>query len=161
MTALAGSPARDRSSHSISFSKRGVPWPTEPPIPTPNRSFGSFRSITTVRSKPRSRRPTRCLIPPGRRARAPRLATLARLADVIAANRDLLAATMAEEMGKPLFQGQMEADLCSGIARYYAERTEEIPKPQPVASDVGEGWVACCRFFGHRVRLIPPCFQIP
>ncbi len=36
--------------------------------------------------------------------RAPRLATLARLADVIAQNRDLLAATMAEEMGKPLFQ---------------------------------------------------------
>lgn len=21
--------------------------------------------------------------------------------------------------------------------------------------------VACCRFFGHRVRLIPPCFQTP
>ncbi|NTE56440.1 NAD-dependent succinate-semialdehyde dehydrogenase [Agrobacterium tumefaciens] len=74
-------------------------------------------------------------------ARAPRLAVLARLADVIAANRDLLAATMAEEMGKPLFQGQMEADLCSGIARYYAEKTEEILKPQPVASDVGDGWV--------------------
>ena len=74
-------------------------------------------------------------------ARAPRLATLARLADMIAQNRDLLAATMAEEMGKPLFQGQMEADLCSGIARYYAEKTEEILKPQPVASDVGEGWV--------------------
>ncbi|WP_337271253.1 NAD-dependent succinate-semialdehyde dehydrogenase [Oryzifoliimicrobium ureilyticus] len=74
-------------------------------------------------------------------ARAPRLATLARLADVIAQNRDLLAATMAEEMGKPLFQGQMEADLCSSIARYYAEKTEGILEPQPVASDVGEGWV--------------------
>lgn len=71
----------------------------------------------------------------------PRLATLARLADVIATNRGLLAATMAEEMGKPLVQGQMEADLCSGIARYYAEKTEGILKPQPVASDVGEGWV--------------------
>ncbi|EAV41375.1 transposase [Stappia aggregata IAM 12614] len=23
------------------------------------------------------------------------------------------------------------------------------------------GYLACCRFFGHRVKLIPPCFQIP
>lgn len=73
--------------------------------------------------------------------RAPRLATLARLADLISANRDALAHTMAEEMGKPLFQGQMEADLCAGIARYYAENADDILKPQPVASDVGEGWI--------------------
>ncbi|MGV2169728.1 NAD-dependent succinate-semialdehyde dehydrogenase [Agrobacterium tumefaciens] len=73
--------------------------------------------------------------------RAPRLAVLARLSDLITANRDLLASTMAEEMGKPLFQGQMEADLCAGIARYYAENADEILKPQAVNSDVGEGWV--------------------
>jgi succinate-semialdehyde dehydrogenase / glutarate-semialdehyde dehydrogenase len=73
--------------------------------------------------------------------RAPRLATLARLADLISANRDALANTMAEEMGKPLFQGQIEADLCAGIARYYAENAHDVLKPQPVASDVGEGWI--------------------
>lgn len=73
--------------------------------------------------------------------RAPRLATLSRLAELITANRDLLAATMAEEMGKPVFQGQMEADLCAGIARYYAETADDTLKPQPVTSDVGEGWV--------------------
>ncbi|EHS52825.1 Aldehyde Dehydrogenase [Rhizobium sp. PDO1-076] len=73
--------------------------------------------------------------------RGPRLAVLARLAELITANRDLLASTMAEEMGKPLFQGQMEADLCAGIALYYANTADDILKPKPVASDVGEGWV--------------------
>lgn len=73
--------------------------------------------------------------------RAQRLAILGRLSDLIIANRDVLANTMAEEMGKPLFQGQMEADLCAGIARYYAEKAEDFLKPQPVVSDVGEGWV--------------------
>ncbi|WP_415926989.1 aldehyde dehydrogenase family protein [Mesorhizobium argentiipisi] len=45
-----------------------------------------------------------------------RLAIFDGLAKLIAANRDALARTMAEEMGKPLFQGQMEADLCAEIA---------------------------------------------
>ncbi|WP_427144794.1 NAD-dependent succinate-semialdehyde dehydrogenase [Rhizobium pisi] len=76
-----------------------------------------------------------------RGGREQRLAVLARLADLITENRDVLANTMAEEMGKPLFQGQMEADLCAGIARYYAEKADDILKPQPVASDVGEGWI--------------------
>ena len=73
--------------------------------------------------------------------RGPRLAVLARLAEVIAANRDRLARTIAEEMGKPLAQGLGEADLCAGIAQYYADNAEEILKPQPAPSDVGEGWV--------------------
>ncbi|UCI17004.1 NAD-dependent succinate-semialdehyde dehydrogenase [Mesorhizobium sp. B2-1-8] len=70
-----------------------------------------------------------------------RLAILARLSDLITANRDALANTMAEEMGKPLSQGQMEADLCADIARYYADKADDILKPEPVSSDVGEGWI--------------------
>lgn len=73
--------------------------------------------------------------------RAPRLAILDKLAGLITKNRDRLANTMAEEMGKPLLQGQMEADLCADIARYYADRATEMLKPQPVDSNVGEGWV--------------------
>ncbi len=73
--------------------------------------------------------------------RAPRLAVLARLSELITASRDLLAKTMAEEMGKPLFQGQMEADLCADIARYYADNAAEILKPVAVKSAIGEGWV--------------------
>ncbi len=79
--------------------------------------------------------------PWSRQERGRRLAVLGRLANLLSANRDLLARTMAEEMGKPLAQGQMEADLCAGIARYYADHAETILAPQPVASDVGEGWV--------------------
>jgi succinate-semialdehyde dehydrogenase/glutarate-semialdehyde dehydrogenase len=79
--------------------------------------------------------------PWSRTERARRLAVLGRLADLLSANRDLLARTMAEEMGKPLAQGQMEADLCAGIARYYADHAETILAPEPVVSDVGEGWV--------------------
>ncbi|ASK94982.1 NAD-dependent succinate-semialdehyde dehydrogenase [Xanthomonas campestris pv. merremiae] len=73
--------------------------------------------------------------------RSQRLAVLEQLADLVASNRDLLARTMAEEMGKPLLQGQMEADLCADIARYYARNAEALLKAQPVHSDVGEGWI--------------------
>jgi succinate-semialdehyde dehydrogenase/glutarate-semialdehyde dehydrogenase len=73
--------------------------------------------------------------------RAPRLAVLTRLAGLIVDNRDRLARTMAEEMGKPLAQGLSEADLCAGIAQYYAEHAAEMLKPQSTPSDVGVGWV--------------------
>ncbi|MGV2164955.1 NAD-dependent succinate-semialdehyde dehydrogenase [Agrobacterium sp. 16-172Ci] len=73
--------------------------------------------------------------------RAPRLAVLAKLAGLIVQNRDSIARVLAEEMGKPLFQGQGEADLCAGIAQYYADHAEEMLKPVPTPSDVGEGWV--------------------
>jgi succinate-semialdehyde dehydrogenase/glutarate-semialdehyde dehydrogenase len=76
-----------------------------------------------------------------RGSRAPRLAVLATLAALIAQHRDRIARTMAEEMGKPLFQGQMEADLCAGIAHYYATHADDMLKPVPAPSDVGEGWV--------------------
>jgi succinate-semialdehyde dehydrogenase / glutarate-semialdehyde dehydrogenase len=73
--------------------------------------------------------------------RAPRLAVLDKLAGLITESRDKLALTMAEEMGKPLTQGQMEADLCADIARFYAKRSADMLQPQPVESDVGEAWV--------------------
>lgn len=72
---------------------------------------------------------------------APRLAVLDKLASLLTENRDRLARTMALEMGKPVSQGQKEVDLCASIARFYASKSAELLKPQPVASDVGEGWV--------------------
>ncbi|WP_115541378.1 NAD-dependent succinate-semialdehyde dehydrogenase [Xanthomonas campestris] len=76
-----------------------------------------------------------------RQARGERLAVLARLGDLIASERELLARTMAEEMGKPLLQGLMEADLCADIARYYARMADDLLKPQPVQTDVGDACV--------------------
>jgi len=72
---------------------------------------------------------------------APRLAVLASLAEMLTKNRDVLARTMALEMGKPVAQGQMEVDLCAWIAKFYADNAADLLKPQPVDSDVGEGWV--------------------
>ena len=71
----------------------------------------------------------------------PRLAVLKALADRLTENRDSLARTIAEEMGKPLAQGQGEIDLCAGIAAYYAEKAADLLKPQKIDSALGEAWV--------------------
>jgi succinate-semialdehyde dehydrogenase/glutarate-semialdehyde dehydrogenase len=72
---------------------------------------------------------------------SPRLAVLEKLAEVLTSKRDVLAQTMALEMGKPVAQGQMEVDLCAWIAKYYATSAADLLKPQPADSDVGQGWV--------------------
>lgn len=72
---------------------------------------------------------------------APRLAVLDKLSALLTENRDRLARTIALEMGKPVTQGQMEVDLCASIARFYATNSAELLQPQPVANDVGEGWI--------------------
>lgn len=69
-----------------------------------------------------------------------RLAVLEALARLLTDNREVLATAMAEEMGKPLAQGQGEIDLCAGIAAYYADKAAEFLKPQPYDTDLGEAW---------------------
>ena len=71
---------------------------------------------------------------------APRLKVLETLSGLLADHRDALARAMAEEMGKPLVQGQGEIDLCAGIAAYYAAKAEAFLKPQPYESELGEAW---------------------
>jgi len=72
---------------------------------------------------------------------AARVPVLEKLAEVLTSKRELLAQTMALEMGKPVAQGQMEVDLCAWIAKYYAASAADLLKPQPIESDVGQGWV--------------------
>lgn len=72
---------------------------------------------------------------------APRLAVLGKLSVLLTENRERLARTMALEMGKPVAQGQFEVDLCASIARFYATNSADLLRPQPVANDVGEGWI--------------------
>ncbi|MBJ6798801.1 NAD-dependent succinate-semialdehyde dehydrogenase [Geomonas propionica] len=72
---------------------------------------------------------------------APRLAVLDRLSALLTENRERLACTMALEMGKPVAQGQKEVDLCASIARFYAMNSAVLLQPEPVANDVGEGWI--------------------
>ncbi|HBO3144304.1 NAD-dependent succinate-semialdehyde dehydrogenase [Pseudomonas aeruginosa] len=72
---------------------------------------------------------------------APRLAILDNLSALLLENRDKLARTMAIEMGKPIAQGQKEVDLCAAITQYYASNAQELLKPQPAPSDIGDGWI--------------------
>jgi len=71
----------------------------------------------------------------------PRLAVLEKLAALLSQNRDALARVVAEEMGKPIFQGQFEVDLCADIAKYYATKSREFLKPERIESPLGEAWV--------------------
>ncbi|MFH1574413.1 MAG: NAD-dependent succinate-semialdehyde dehydrogenase, partial [Acidobacteriota bacterium] len=70
----------------------------------------------------------------------PRLAVLKSLSGLLNDNQDALARAMAEEMGKPLAQGQGEIELCSGIAAYYAENAAGFLKPDALNSELGEAW---------------------
>ncbi len=71
---------------------------------------------------------------------APRLAVLGSLSGLLADHKDALARTMAEEMGKPLAQGQGEIELCAGIAAYYAENAASFLQPRVLDSELGEAW---------------------
>ncbi len=71
----------------------------------------------------------------------PRISVLDKLSILLTENREILARTMALEMGKPVTQGQREIDLCVSIARYYATHSAELLKSQPIANDVGDGWI--------------------
>ncbi|ORM71199.1 NAD-dependent succinate-semialdehyde dehydrogenase [Pantoea rwandensis] len=70
----------------------------------------------------------------------PRLQVLKRLADLIDARVDELAAIASREMGKPINQSRGEVRLCSQVARYYAEHAQEILQPKPYPSELGEAW---------------------
>lgn len=50
-----------------------------------------------------------------------RLRRLNRVADLYQERRDQLAAIVTREMGKPIFQAQIEVDIVASIYRYYAE----------------------------------------
>lgn len=70
-----------------------------------------------------------------------RLAVLARLAQVLTANADQIATTMATEMGKLIAEGRSEVMLCAGIATYYAANAKDLLKPVAYPSTAGEAWV--------------------
>jgi succinate-semialdehyde dehydrogenase/glutarate-semialdehyde dehydrogenase len=71
----------------------------------------------------------------------PRLAVLAKVADLIAERTGELAKAMSIEMGKPIAQARNELKLCADIARYYADYAQDFLKPTPYASSAGEAWV--------------------
>lgn len=72
---------------------------------------------------------------------AERRAVNERLADLLEAQADDLAALMALEMGKPLAQGVAEAQKCAWVARHYAQTAEESLRPRRYPSDGSDAYV--------------------
>lgn len=64
-----------------------------------------------------------------------------RLAELLEAQADELAAVMALEMGKPLAQGVAEAQKCAWVARHYAETAEDSLRPPHYESDGSAAFV--------------------
>jgi succinate-semialdehyde dehydrogenase/glutarate-semialdehyde dehydrogenase len=53
------------------------------------------------------------------------------------------ARTMALEMGKPITQGEAEAEKCALVCEYYAEHAEAFLAEQPHATDASRSYVRC------------------
>jgi len=49
---------------------------------------------------------------------------------------------MAQEMGKPIVEGQAEVEKCALVCEYYAQNAEEMLADEPIASDAGKSYVA-------------------
>ena len=85
-----------------------------------------------------------------------------RLADLLEANREELAALMADEMGKPLAQGRGEVDKCAWACRHYAENAERILADVHFEADRAKSYVAY-RPLGVVLAVMPwnfPLWQV-
>jgi succinate-semialdehyde dehydrogenase / glutarate-semialdehyde dehydrogenase len=72
---------------------------------------------------------------------AERAVPMLRLAELLEANRDELAALMADEMGKPVAQGRGEVDKSAWGCRHYAENAERILTDEHIVADRAKSYV--------------------
>ncbi len=72
---------------------------------------------------------------------AGRAELMRRAAAVLRARKTEFARTMALEMGKPIVQGEAEADKCALTCEYYAEHAEAFLAPQPRQTDATKSFV--------------------
>ncbi|MDR9449089.1 MAG: NAD-dependent succinate-semialdehyde dehydrogenase, partial [Psychroflexus sp.] len=66
---------------------------------------------------------------------------LLRIADLLISQKNLLADTMMQEMGKPIRQAKAEVEKCVWVCRYYAANGERFLKDQPIATDASNSFV--------------------
>ncbi len=64
-----------------------------------------------------------------------------RLGSLLRKNKNNLALLMAQEMGKPIRQGQAEIEKCALTCAYYAEMGEKFVMSQEVSAHYGQTWV--------------------
>ena len=72
---------------------------------------------------------------------ADRAVPMLRLAELLEGSREELAGLMADEMGKPLAQGQAEADKCAWVCRHYAENAERILADEHIEADRSKSYL--------------------
>jgi len=72
---------------------------------------------------------------------AERSARLRAVAEKLRAGAARYAGLMADEMGKPLAQGEGEAQKCAWVCDYYAEHAERFLAPEPVSTDATKSFV--------------------
>src|SRR5699024_2787098 len=70
-----------------------------------------------------------------------RAAIIRNAADLLEEEKEEYAELMAREMGKPLAQGESEAEKCAWVCRYYAENAEEFLSDQLIASDADKSYI--------------------
>ncbi len=70
-----------------------------------------------------------------------RARVLVRAAELLTGERRTHAELMAREMGKPVLQGEAEADKCAWVCRFYAENAERFLAPEPIATEATRSYV--------------------
>jgi succinate-semialdehyde dehydrogenase/glutarate-semialdehyde dehydrogenase len=72
---------------------------------------------------------------------AERAIPLRRAAAILRGKKNEYGALMAREMGKPITEGEAEAEKCAWACEYYAERTETILAPESIDTDAVRSYV--------------------
>ena len=119
--------------------------PTESPYrsldPTTGEVHETFRLHSDAEVEAAVGRAGRAFRDWRRRPLAERLEVLERAAGLLDGRSARYAELMATEMGKPLAQGEGEAEKCAWVCRYYAENAEAFLRREAAESDGSEAWV--------------------
>jgi succinate-semialdehyde dehydrogenase/glutarate-semialdehyde dehydrogenase len=70
-----------------------------------------------------------------------RAGLMRKAAEILRAQSHEFSKLMAEEMGKPIKEGVLEAEKCAWVCEYYADNAESFLKDQPIVSDASESFV--------------------
>ncbi len=89
-----------------------------------------------------------------------RAVVLEAAADRLEAQRDGLAATVVEEMGKPVTQALAEIDKCVAVCRYFARQTADLLADEPIEVDPGANAYVTYRPLGVVLAILPWNFPL-
>ncbi|MGD8748181.1 MAG: NAD-dependent succinate-semialdehyde dehydrogenase [Balneolaceae bacterium] len=70
-----------------------------------------------------------------------RASVLRKAAGILEAEKSQYAELMAEEMGKPLPQGEAESEKCAWVCNYYADNAREFLRDEIIESDADKSYV--------------------